>query len=102
MALDPFNANRMTMVTEDSLIIVNDFSWVKVPENFKNKFNVTGPSQSVKSKSPPSAASTAEGSLRAVFSAHTRDYLYLLFPREILIMDLNINQTIKTLVRAWQ
>eukprot|EP00039_Didymoeca_costata_P006462 m.90445 g.90445 ORF g.90445 m.90445 type:complete len:1140 (-) comp13267_c1_seq1:899-4318(-) len=96
MCLDPFKPNRICVVSEDSLIVINDFSWEKVPKESRSKYNVTSGTQPPKPQPKPSVAQSP--SLWAVFSGNTPDHLFLAFPREILIMDLVINQTIATIV----
>ena len=97
-SLDPFVRNRLCLFTSESLIIVDDFSLAKAPENLKNKFNVTaGPNSSARGKSSSSKMMPKEQTLRVVFSKYSRNHLYLMFPKEILVMDLAINQTIASL-----
>lgn len=89
-SLDPFNRARVCLVTHDSLVLVSDFSLTKAPVDLQNKYNVTGLGNTPRGK--VSDTTNESPALKAYFSPLDKDLLMLMFPREILVMDLSINQ----------
>eukprot|EP00041_Stephanoeca_diplocostata_P032128 m.1020836 g.1020836 ORF g.1020836 m.1020836 type:complete len:364 (+) comp24092_c0_seq2:168-1259(+) len=93
--IDPFNESRVCLVTQDSLVLVSDFSLTTAPVDLQNKYSVTGLCTASRAKQSDSGDGAA---LKAYFSPLDKDLLMLVFPREILVMDLSINQTIGQIV----
>eukprot|EP00054_Salpingoeca_dolichothecata_P029077 m.225827 g.225827 ORF g.225827 m.225827 type:complete len:1145 (-) comp26390_c0_seq9:52-3486(-) len=87
-ALDPFCSSRMVVMTHHALLLVDDFSTEKVPSPLKQKYQIANEESSGKSESE---------SFRALFSPVDEHQLFLVFPKEILIMDLEIKQTINAI-----
>ncbi|XP_071948596.1 WD repeat-containing protein 11-like [Antedon mediterranea] len=135
MTFDPFEPTNLTLLGNDCILFVNDFSIAKAPSSNGRKFYITCPS-SIPSSSGSNSASTGEkknggkpkGALRRVrllvgdskpkssdngssdtdpislndciqlcYLQSCRHHLLLLYTREILILDLEINQTVGTI-----
>ncbi|KAG8183940.1 hypothetical protein JTE90_006865 [Oedothorax gibbosus] len=115
-AFDPFAGNNITFLASDCILFVDDFSVHKSPSSNGRKFYISNPSAA----SPPqqNAASTrntltkrmwllAKADSKASETGVTlneclgltyhksyRHHLLLLYPKEVLILDLEINQTV--------
>ncbi|XP_077991912.1 WD repeat-containing protein 11-like isoform X2 [Glandiceps talaboti] len=117
-SFDPFNPTSLTLLGQDCILFVNDFSVSKPPSSNGKKFYIEStPSAS----SSGGATSDRRGSARTAFKRvkmlvgegkpsaesvslneclqmtylqSSRHHLLLLYSREVLIVDLEINQTV--------
>eukprot|EP00047_Mylnosiga_fluctuans_P019478 m.82901 g.82901 ORF g.82901 m.82901 type:complete len:1096 (+) comp8141_c0_seq2:154-3441(+) len=85
-ALDPFDS-RIAVISDNALCLAS-FSVAAPPA-------LTGPRYRVASEEDSKSDDSGEGNiLKIFFCMHDRNQLFLLFRRELLAMDLEINQTI--------
>ncbi|KAB7494848.1 hypothetical protein Anas_09270 [Armadillidium nasatum] len=122
-SLDPFHSNKMAFLCQSCILFVDDFNLSKTPSSNGNRFYISSPNQSpargssisglgdekersntlrkrvrglvageLKAKSEETSPSNEI--LQLMFHQAVHDQLLILYPREVLILDLNINQTV--------
>ncbi|XP_035227058.1 WD repeat-containing protein 11-like isoform X2 [Stegodyphus dumicola] len=122
-AFDPFSESNITFLASDCILFVDDFNVHKTPSSNGRKFYISNPTTASSSSSSTSsddrnkAASrstitkrmwllakadsraseegvTLQECLNLTYHKSYRHHLLLLYPKEILILDLEINQTV--------
>ncbi|GFY16613.1 WD repeat-containing protein 11 [Trichonephila clavipes] len=120
-AFDPFSENNITFLASECILFVDDFNVHKTPSSNGRKFYISNPSTSSSTNSgsedknktgsrgsiprrmwllakADSRASeegvTLNECLNLTYHKSYRHHLLLLYPKEILILDLEINQTV--------
>ncbi|XP_043912007.1 WD repeat-containing protein 11 [Protopterus annectens] len=115
-SFDPFDPSNLVLLTSEGIVFISDFSPSKAPVNSGKKVYISSPHSSP-SHSKPVAATGAKKALNKVkilitnekpsaesvtlndclqlsYLPHKRNHMLLLYPREILILDLEVNQTV--------
>ncbi|KAF4521502.1 hypothetical protein B566_EDAN001802 [Ephemera danica] len=85
-SLDPFDHSKLAFLCQDCILFVDDFSVGRIPSSNGRKFYVTTPQ-----------TNTVAECLQLQHHRSLRHHLLLLYPRELLILDLHINQTVGVL-----
>ncbi|KAF8786440.1 WD repeat-containing protein 11 [Argiope bruennichi] len=116
-AFDPFSENNITFLASECILFVDDFNVHKAPSSNGRKFYISNPSSNsgsedrskasgrgsiprrmwllAKADSRPSEEGvTLNECLNLTYHKSYRHHLLLLYPKEILILDLEINQTV--------
>ncbi|XP_028681437.2 WD repeat-containing protein 11 [Erpetoichthys calabaricus] len=115
-SFDPFDPSNLALLTSEGIVFISDFSPSKAPFSSGKKVYISSPySSPVHSK--PAAATGAKKALNKVkvlitnekpsaesvtlndclqlsYMPSKRNHMLLLYPREILILDLEVNQTV--------
>eukprot|EP00118_Oscarella_pearsei_P009065 m.49863 g.49863 ORF g.49863 m.49863 type:complete len:1222 (+) comp34038_c1_seq1:279-3944(+) len=107
-SLDPFNYNELAVLSSDCLLFVCDFSGMKPPLKPPKKFYVSGGGGSSKKASVmkkvrqqlvgdgrrSEESLCLSDCLQMVHSPSCHHHLFLVYPREILVLDLQVHQTV--------
>ncbi|XP_075222794.1 WD repeat-containing protein 11-like [Lycorma delicatula] len=113
---NPFDSTKLAFLCPDCILFVDDFNPNKIPSTNGTKFYISsprlsdGPEDSVRTrdrlkrlmkglvvaetKPRPEDAMTVSECLQLIYHRSQRDHILLLYPRDILIVDLHINQTV--------
>ncbi|GIY91574.1 WD repeat-containing protein 11, partial [Caerostris extrusa] len=106
-AFDPFSENNITFLASECILFIDDFNVHKAPSSNGRKFYISNPSTNSGSEEERNKASgrgsiprrieegiTLNECLNLTYHKSYRHHLLLLYPKEILILDLEINQTV--------
>ncbi|XP_054721445.1 WD repeat-containing protein 11-like [Uloborus diversus] len=110
-ALDPFSESNVTFLASDCILFVDDLGVNRAPSGNGRKFFISNPLAEDKNKnssriikkmwllSKPDGRSSEDGitlneCLFLTYHKSYRHHLLLLYPKEVLILDLEINQTV--------
>ncbi|XP_073998789.1 WD repeat-containing protein 11-like isoform X2 [Rhodnius prolixus] len=113
---DPFNGSRIAFLCPDCILFVDDFQIGKIPSTNGRKFYISSPrldstsEDSLKGRDrlkrlmkglvvgetrpKPDEAMTITECLQLTYHKSLRHHLLLLYPRDVILIDLHINQTI--------
>ncbi|XP_056147631.1 WD repeat-containing protein 11 [Lampris incognitus] len=120
-SFDPFDPSNMALLTSEGIVFITDFSHSKPPGNAGKKVYIASPHASpAHTKPAPAAAPAPTGAKKALnkvkvlitnekptteavtlndclqlsYLPSKRNHMLLLYPREILILDLELSQTV--------
>uniref|UniRef100_H3AKR3 WD repeat-containing protein 11 n=1 Tax=Latimeria chalumnae TaxID=7897 RepID=H3AKR3_LATCH len=115
-SFDPFDPSKLTLLTSEGIVFISDFSPAKAPVSSGKKVYVSSPHSSPAHSKPPAATGakkalnkvkilitnekpsaesvTLNNCLQLAHLPSKRNHMLLLYPREILILDLEVNQTV--------
>ncbi|XP_078500058.1 WD repeat-containing protein 11 isoform X1 [Lissotriton helveticus] len=115
-SFDPFDSSNLTLLTSEGIVFVSDFSPSKAPANSGRKVYIssphcspahtkqvvaTGPKKAlhkvkilITNEKPSTESVTLNDCLQLSYLPSRRNHMLLLYPREILILDLEVNQTV--------
>ncbi|GIY84420.1 WD repeat-containing protein 11 [Caerostris darwini] len=116
-AFDPFSENNITFLASECILFIDDFNVHKAPSSNGRKFYISNPSTNSGSEERNKASGrgsiprrmwllakadskqneegiTLNECLNLTYHKSYRHHLLLLYPKEILILDLEINQTV--------
>ncbi|KAK6481905.1 WD repeat-containing protein 11 isoform X1 [Huso huso] len=115
-SFDPFDPSNLALLTSDGIVFISDFSHSKAPGSTGKKVYISSPYSSPVHSKPtpatgakkalnkvkvlitnekPSAESvTLNDCLQLSYLPSKRNHMLLLYPREILILDLEVSQTV--------
>ncbi|XP_064605109.1 WD repeat-containing protein 11-like [Liolophura sinensis] len=124
-AFDPFDPKQVAFLGQDCIVFIHDFTITRVPSSNGKKFYISSPSSpgnvnnnaerresstlakrvsrilvgEVKQSSNKSVEESVNLNecIQLVYHQACRHHLILLYPRELLILDLEINQTVGTI-----
>ncbi|RZF44986.1 hypothetical protein LSTR_LSTR001947 [Laodelphax striatellus] len=115
-SFNPFDGTRLAFLCPDCILFVDDFNPLKIPSTNGRKFYISSPRLTdgpedvtrtrdrlkrlmkglvvAETKPRPEDAMTVSECLQLVYHRSQRDHILLLYPRDILMVDLHINQTV--------
>ncbi|KAF3842333.1 hypothetical protein F7725_024284 [Dissostichus mawsoni] len=109
-SFDPFDPSNMALLTSEGIVFITDFSHSKPPGSAGKKVYIASPHASPAHTKPASAISlaptgakkpstsaeavTLNDCLQLSYLPSKRNHMLLLYPREILILDLELSQTV--------
>ncbi|KAL6101357.1 wdr11 [Pungitius sinensis] len=120
-SFDPFDSSNMALLTSEGIVFITDFSHSKPPSSAGKKVYIASPHASPAHNKPaPTAAPVPTGAKKALnkvkvlitnekptaeavtlndclqlsYLPSKRNHMLLLYPREILILDLELSQTV--------
>ncbi|KAM3863409.1 WD repeat-containing protein 11 [Diretmus argenteus] len=120
-SFDPFDPSNMALLTSEGIVFITDFSYSKPPGSAGKKVYIASPHASpAHTKPAPAAAPATTGAKKALnkvkvlitnekptaeavtlndclqlsYLPSKRNHMLLLYPREILILDLELSQTV--------
>ncbi|XP_061693109.1 WD repeat-containing protein 11 isoform X2 [Syngnathoides biaculeatus] len=120
-SFDPFDPSNMALLTSEGIVFITDFSHSKAPGSAGKKVYIASPHASpAHTKPAPTAAPASTGAKKALnkvkvlitnekptaevvtlndclqlsYLPSKRNHMLLLYPREILILDLELSQTV--------
>ncbi|XP_056292287.1 WD repeat-containing protein 11 [Pseudoliparis swirei] len=120
-SFDPFDSSHMALLTSEGIVFITDFSHSKPPGNAGKKVYIASPHASPAHNKPPhttapvptgakkalnkvkvlitnekptAEAVTLNDCLQLSYLPSKRSHMLLLYPREILILDLELSQTV--------
>ncbi|XP_041124684.1 WD repeat-containing protein 11 isoform X2 [Polyodon spathula] len=115
-SFDPFDPSNLALLTSEGIVFISDFSHSKAPGSTGKKVYISSPFSSPVHSKPtpttgakkalnkvkvlitnekPSAESvTLNDCLQLSYLPSKRNHMLLLYPREILILDLEVSQTV--------
>lgn len=114
-SFDPFEISNLALLTSEGIVFISDFSPSKPPSSSGKKVYISSPHSSPAHTKPaatgakkalnkvkilitnekPNAESVAlNDCLQLSYMPSKRNHMLLLYPREILILDLEVNQTV--------
>ncbi|MGH0156099.1 UNVERIFIED_CONTAM: hypothetical protein FKN15_030661, partial [Acipenser sinensis] len=114
-SFDPFDPSNLALLTSDGIVFISDFSHSKAPGSTGKKVYISSPySSPVHSKPTPATGAkkalnkiillllceaiaesvTLNDCLQLSYLPSKRNHMLLLYPREILILDLEVSQTV--------
>ncbi|KAL4641298.1 WD repeat-containing protein 11 [Arapaima gigas] len=115
-SFDPFDPSNLALLTSEGIVFITDFSYSKPPGSTGKKVYIASPhaSPAHNKPAPPTGAKKALNKVKVLItnekpSAETvtlndclqlsylpskRNHMLLLYPREILILDLELSQTV--------
>ncbi|MEQ2290701.1 WD repeat-containing protein 11, partial [Ameca splendens] len=120
-SFDPFDPSNMALLTSEGIVFITDFSYSKPPSSAGKKVYIASPHASpAHTKPAPAAAPAPTGAKKALnkvkvlitnekptaeavtlndclqlsYLPSKRNHMLLLYPREILILDLELSQTV--------
>ncbi|XP_066549103.1 WD repeat-containing protein 11 [Amia ocellicauda] len=115
-SFDPFNMSNLALLTSEGIVFISDFSPSKAPGSTGKKVYISSPHSSPLHNKPapptgakkalnkvkvlitnekPSAESvTLNDCLQLAYLPCKRNHMLLLYPREILVLDLEVSQTV--------
>uniref|UniRef100_A0A8D0HIM2 WDR11 first beta-propeller domain-containing protein n=1 Tax=Sphenodon punctatus TaxID=8508 RepID=A0A8D0HIM2_SPHPU len=115
-SFDPFDPSRLTLLTSEGIVFISDFSPSKAPASSGKKVYISSPHSSpvhnklvastgakkaldkvkilITNEKPSAESVTLNDCLQLSYLPSKRNYMLLLYPREILILDLEVNQTV--------
>ncbi|NXR24899.1 WDR11 protein, partial [Cinclus mexicanus] len=115
-SFDPFDPSRLALLTSEGIVFISDFSPSKAPASSGKKVYISSPHSSpshnklaaatgakkaldkvkilISNEKPSAESVTLNDCLQLSYLPSKRNYMLLLYPREILILDLEVNQTV--------
>uniref|UniRef100_A0A8C3AVD7 WD repeat-containing protein 11 n=1 Tax=Cyclopterus lumpus TaxID=8103 RepID=A0A8C3AVD7_CYCLU len=120
-SFDPFDSSNMALLTSEGIVFITDFSHSKPPGNAGKKVYIASPHASpahtkpahtaapvptgakkalnkvkvlITNEKPTAEAVTLNDCLQLSYLPSKRNHMLLLYPREILILDLELSQTV--------
>ncbi|XP_054019507.1 WD repeat-containing protein 11 [Dryobates pubescens] len=115
-SFDPFDPSHLALLTSEGIVFISDFSPSKAPASSGKKVYISSPHSSpshnklaaatgakkaldkvkilISNEKPSAESVTLNDCLQLSFLPSKRNYMLLLYPREILILDLEVNQTV--------
>ncbi|XP_074856631.1 WD repeat-containing protein 11 isoform X3 [Carettochelys insculpta] len=115
-SFDPFDPSHLTLLTSEGIVFISDFSPSKPPTSSGKKVYISSPHSSpshnksvaatgakkaldkvkilITNEKPSAESVTLNECLQLSYLPSKRNYMLLLYPREILILDLEVNQTV--------
>ncbi|XP_061491804.1 WD repeat-containing protein 11 isoform X2 [Rhineura floridana] len=115
-SFDPFDPSNLTLLTSEGIVFISDFSPSKAPISSGKKVYISSPRSSpvhnklvsaagakkaldkvkilITNEKPSAESVTLNDCLQLSYLPSKRNYMLLLYPREILILDLEVNQTV--------
>ncbi|XP_048362514.1 WD repeat-containing protein 11 [Sphaerodactylus townsendi] len=115
-SFDPFDPSNLTLLTSEGIVFISDFSPSKAPASSGKKVYISSPRSSpvhnklvsatgakkaldkvkilITNEKPSAESVTLNDCLQLSYLPSKRNYMLLLYPREILILDLEVNQTV--------
>ncbi|NXY48977.1 WDR11 protein, partial [Ceuthmochares aereus] len=114
-SFDPFDPSRLALLTSEGIVFISDFSPSKPPASSGKKVYISSPHSSpshklaaatgakkaldkvkilISNEKPSAESVTLNDCLQLSYLPSKRNYMLLLYPREILILDLEVNQTV--------
>ncbi|CAK6435972.1 unnamed protein product [Pipistrellus nathusii] len=115
-AFDPFDSSHLTLLTSEGIVFISDFSPSKPPSGPGKKVYISSPHSSpahgklaaatgakkalnkvkilITQEKPSAEFITLNDCLQLAYLPSKRSHMLLLYPREILILDLEVNQTV--------
>ncbi|XP_075072416.1 WD repeat-containing protein 11 [Mixophyes fleayi] len=115
-SFNPFQPSQLALLTSEGIVFVSDFSPSKPPASSGRKVYISSPHASpahtkpvtatgakkalnkvkilITNEKPSAEAVTLNDCLQLSYLPSKRNHMLLLYPREILILDLEVNQTV--------
>ncbi|NXX92969.1 WDR11 protein, partial [Centropus bengalensis] len=115
-SFDPFDPSHLALLTSEGIVFISDFSPSKPPASSGKKVYISSPHSSpshnklaaatgakkaldkvkilISNEKPSAESVTLNDCLQLSYLPSKRNYMLLLYPREILILDLEVNQTV--------
>uniref|UniRef100_A0A8C9F388 WD repeat-containing protein 11 n=1 Tax=Pavo cristatus TaxID=9049 RepID=A0A8C9F388_PAVCR len=95
-SFDPFDPSHLALLTSEGIVFISDFSPSKAPASSGKKVYISSPHSSPSHRlAATTGAKKALDKVKILISNEKpRNYMLLLYPREILILDLEVNQTV--------
>ncbi|XP_073934293.1 WD repeat-containing protein 11 isoform X2 [Castor canadensis] len=115
-SFDPFDPSHLTLLTSEGIVFISDFSPSKPPSGPGKKVYISSPHSSpahnklvaatgakkalnkvkilITQEKPSAEFMTLNDCLQLAYLPSKRSHMVLLYPREILILDLEVNQTV--------
>ncbi|ESP00415.1 hypothetical protein LOTGIDRAFT_140712, partial [Lottia gigantea] len=109
-SFDPFNSKDVVFLGQDCIVFVDDFTITKTPSSNGKKYYISSPSSQASQDRKSSMTSSSSSKNLAKKMSHEsiplneclqlsyhrscRHHILLLYSRELLILDLEINQTV--------
>ncbi|KAM9325042.1 WD repeat-containing protein 11 [Gastrophryne carolinensis] len=115
-SFNPFEPSQLALLTSEGIVFVSDFSPSKPPASSGRKVYISSPHSSpvhpkpvtptgakkalnkvkilITNEKPSAEAVTLNECLQLSYLPSRRNHMLLLYPREILILDLEVNQTV--------
>ncbi|XP_062436309.1 WD repeat-containing protein 11 isoform X1 [Rhea pennata] len=115
-SFDPFDPSHLALLTSEGIVFISDFSPSKAPASSGKKVYISSPHSSpshnklaaatgakkaldkvkilISNEKPSAESVTLNDCLQLSYLPSKRNYMLLLYPREILILDLEVNQTV--------
>ncbi|XP_048448926.1 WD repeat-containing protein 11-like [Rhincodon typus] len=114
-SFDPFELSNLALLTSEGIVFVSDFSPSKAPSSSGKKVYISSPHSSpahakpaatsakkalnkvkilITNEKPNAESVTLNDCLQLSYLPSKRNHMLLLYPREILILDLEVNQTV--------
>ncbi|KAK1333326.1 hypothetical protein QTO34_005709 [Cnephaeus nilssonii] len=115
-SFDPFDSSHLTLLTSEGIVFISDFSPSKPPSGPGKKVYISSPHSSpahsklaaatgakkalnkvkilITQEKPSAEFITLNDCLQLAYLPSKRNHMLLLYPREILILDLEVNQTV--------
>ncbi|XP_060097494.1 WD repeat-containing protein 11 [Heteronotia binoei] len=115
-SFNPFDPSNLTLLTSEGIVFISDFSPSKAPASSGKKVYISSPRSSpvhnklvsatgakkaldkvkilITNEKPSAESVTLNDCLQLSYLPSKRNYMLLLYPREILILDLEVNQTV--------
>uniref|UniRef100_A0A2K6FMQ2 WD repeat domain 11 n=1 Tax=Propithecus coquereli TaxID=379532 RepID=A0A2K6FMQ2_PROCO len=115
-SFDPFDPSHLTLLTSEGIVFISDFSPSKPPSGPGKKVYISSPHSSpshnklaaatgakkalnkvkilITQEKPSAEFMTLNDCLQLAYLPSKRNHMLLLYPREILILDLEVNQTV--------
>ncbi|CAH2322762.1 WD repeat-containing 11 [Pelobates cultripes] len=115
-SFNPFQPSQLALLTSEGIVFVSDFSPSKPPTSTGRKVYISSPHASpihtkpatatgakkalnkvkilITNEKPSAEAVTLNECLQLSYMPSKRNHMLLLYPREILILDLEVNQTV--------
>uniref|UniRef100_A0A8D2H7T4 WD repeat domain 11 n=1 Tax=Urocitellus parryii TaxID=9999 RepID=A0A8D2H7T4_UROPR len=115
-SFDPFDPSHLTLLTSEGIVFISDFSPSKPPSGPGKKVYISSPHSSpahnklaaatgakkalnkvkilITQEKPSAEFVTLNDCLQLAYLPSKRNHMLLLYPREILILDLEVNQTV--------
>ncbi|MEE6486633.1 hypothetical protein FKM82_014655 [Ascaphus truei] len=115
-SFNPFQPSQLALLTSEGIVFVSDFSPSKPPTSSGRKVYISSPHASpahtkpvtatgakkalnkvkilITNEKPSAEAVTLNDCLQLSYLPSKRNHMLLLYPREILILDLEVNQTV--------
>uniref|UniRef100_A0A3Q2HFK8 WD repeat domain 11 n=1 Tax=Equus caballus TaxID=9796 RepID=A0A3Q2HFK8_HORSE len=115
-SFDPFDPSHLTLLTSEGIVFISDFSPARPPSGPGKKVYISSPHSSpahnklaaatgakkalnkvkilITQEKPSAEFMTLNDCLQLAYLPSKRNHMLLLYPREILILDLEVNQTV--------
>uniref|UniRef100_A0A672R577 WD repeat-containing protein 11-like n=1 Tax=Sinocyclocheilus grahami TaxID=75366 RepID=A0A672R577_SINGR len=98
-SFDPFEPSNLALLTSEGIVFITDFSHSKPPGSGGKKVYIASPHSSPAHSKPavtqPTGAKKALNKVKVLITNEKpTNHMLLLYPREILILDLELSQTV--------